>query len=184
MNLLPHKSWNVWSAKNKEKVRKEEEKYKGVEEKEKQRIARAEQEARYNLLRSKAKKRKEKEKGEEDDEEDDGEGQQRKRARPGIGDETTESVNPLAVGVVPSTLPSEHLNLFANFVEKNSSRPLGGNPEYEEEKRAQELKQKQRETTYLAQSSAEAKKGDSKPWYQKKADTKTIYAGLTQVQQE
>jgi hypothetical protein len=189
MNLLPHKSWNVWSAKNKEKVRKDEEKHKEKEQQERRKFEQAEQEARYYLLKSKARKRKNEEEEErEDGEEGKSERQSKRPKENGNGrDGDSEVINPLAVGTLPSTLPSEHLNLFVNFMERNSGRPPGSegrNPEYEEEKRVKELKQQQRETTYLAQSSSEAKKGDTKPWYQKKLDTKTVYPGLTQAQQE
>lgn len=50
MNLLPHKSWNPWSAKNIEKVRKDEAEARNAEEAIREKAANAEREARFESL--------------------------------------------------------------------------------------------------------------------------------------
>jgi len=59
MNLLPHKSWNVWNRDNREKVESDQKTHKEEEEKKRKRSQEIEQEVRYNKLKDRAKKRKE-----------------------------------------------------------------------------------------------------------------------------
>ncbi|KAJ3416288.1 hypothetical protein HDV05_002228 [Chytridiales sp. JEL 0842] len=53
LQILQHKSWHVYSTKNREKVRKDEEAARIEEEKKRQRVVGAEQEHRLSVLRSK-----------------------------------------------------------------------------------------------------------------------------------
>ncbi|KAI9493099.1 hypothetical protein BDB00DRAFT_384767 [Zychaea mexicana] len=59
MNILPHKSWNVYNKKNIEKVRRDEAKAREEEQLKAERAAQAESEARLDLLRKRALKKQE-----------------------------------------------------------------------------------------------------------------------------
>lgn len=57
MNILPHKSWNPWSSKNIEKVRKDEEAHQREQERLEKRSRQADSEARFDFLREQSSKR-------------------------------------------------------------------------------------------------------------------------------
>ncbi|KAI9315918.1 hypothetical protein BX666DRAFT_2028161 [Dichotomocladium elegans] len=57
MNILPHKSWHVYNAKNIEKVKRDEARAQAEEEAKAKRVTQAESEARLQLLRERAEKR-------------------------------------------------------------------------------------------------------------------------------
>jgi len=57
MNILPHKSWHVWTQKNKDKVHEDEKQEKEKEEKKRKRQEEYEQDKRLTILRERAAKR-------------------------------------------------------------------------------------------------------------------------------
>jgi len=148
MPLLPHKSWNDWTKKNKDKVNKDEEKNKEEEEKKRKRQMDIEQERRYEVLKSRIKRNK------IDDNEE-------KELDSGQSSELNSS-------------NSKHINLFAELEEAEEREKImaiasGGtkrevkkeaekNKEYEEEKKAKD----DRYTVYLGGGSESDK---TKPWY-------------------
>lgn len=70
MNLLPHKSWNVWSRKNKDKVRRDEEEFnRELEEVRKQQI-KTDGSARYQILKQRKVSHSHLQSGDDDDQTD------------------------------------------------------------------------------------------------------------------
>ncbi|KAI8817953.1 uncharacterized protein EV422DRAFT_199719 [Fimicolochytrium jonesii] len=59
LNILPHKSWHVYNAENRERVRRDEETARAEEAKKREPALQAESEARLGLLRRQAKRRRE-----------------------------------------------------------------------------------------------------------------------------
>jgi len=57
MNILPHKSWNPWSAKNIERVRRDEAEHEREQGRLQKRARQADSEARYEVLRERSSKR-------------------------------------------------------------------------------------------------------------------------------
>ncbi|KAG2217900.1 hypothetical protein INT45_008650 [Circinella minor] len=85
MNILPHKSWNVYNKKNIEKVRRDEAKAREEEKAKTGRATHAESEARLNLLRQRAQKKQQQQ----------------------LQSSTSESVSALQ-----TSIPTQHINLF------------------------------------------------------------------------
>jgi len=129
MNILPHKSWNVWNRDNREKVENDVKAHKEEEEKKRKRVQEIEQEVRYNQLKDRAKKRRE-----------------------DIGTEVLDqysSIPSSSTALIPSTeelsKPNEikHINFFED-IEKGLG-PLTSvdkNPEIEAEKKVQQQRDK------------------------------------------
>ncbi|KAG9284088.1 hypothetical protein G9A89_022862 [Geosiphon pyriformis] len=155
MNILPHKSYHVYNIKNREKVRKDEEKAKLQEEAKSERALTAEREHRLSLLRQRA--------------------QQRQECpktsltggspvlSPTLGFIVTE--NDKQTLEVRSKMAIEesksgHINFWAELEENNLKNAVSTNPEYEAEKKAKEDKWERKITMYLDDVSK-----DLKPWY-------------------
>ncbi|RGB30601.1 hypothetical protein C1646_671564 [Rhizophagus diaphanus] len=142
MNILPHKSYHVYNLKNKERVRKDEEKAKQEAAAKEDRSRIAEREHRLLVLRQRAKQRQ-------------------------TGVETTKdeqleenSNQDMSIQTVKNTDSIQgHINFWAD-IEKESLAVVSTNPEYEAEKKAKEKKWEKQFTMYLGDVVKE-----QKPWY-------------------
>ncbi|RIA90687.1 hypothetical protein C1645_769410 [Glomus cerebriforme] len=137
MNILPHKSYHVYNLKNKERVRKDEEKAKQEEAIKEERSRIAEREHRLSVLRQRAKQR---------------QAVEDKDEQP-----VTKSNQDMTVQNVDSI--QGHINFWAD-IEKESLAVVSTNPEYEAEKKAKEKKWEKQFTMYLGDVVKE-----QKPWY-------------------
>ncbi|RUS22266.1 hypothetical protein BC937DRAFT_89869 [Endogone sp. FLAS-F59071] len=143
MNLLPHKSWNVYNKKNIEKVRKDEQKAREEEEEKAERVLIAERESRIALLRQRA--------------------QQQHQISP--GDTATDSKHGHAtkekVMSSVAAVKEGHINFWEEF-EKDAKavNKFATNPELDAEKKAENDKWERQTTMYLDTGIKE-----SKPWY-------------------
>ncbi|KAF9978440.1 hypothetical protein BGZ73_002336 [Actinomortierella ambigua] len=119
MNILQHKSWHVYSQKNRERVLKDEAKAAAAEETERERSNAAEQERRLAILRRNAQKRMS---NQLDSTEDADITHDRKS-------ETVES----------SHEKQEHINFWKDL-EEGTKKTKQGNPEYEAEQKHKQEK--------------------------------------------
>jgi len=147
MNILPHKSWHVWTEKNVAKVRKDEEEHRQEQERKRKRALEVEQERRVEALRDRNKRLK--------------------------GGDSTLVVADGVIGkedqlvavhseTTTTTEPHKHVNFFEDLERQERGEDVR-NPEYEAEKKAQKEKEERLFTTYLGQGAAETQK--VKPWY-------------------
>jgi uncharacterized membrane protein len=134
MNILPHKSYHVYNLKNKERVRKDEEKAKQEEAAKEERSRIAEREHRLSVLRQRAKQR---QTMTEDKEENKNEQLE------------TKSNQDITIQTVQNTDSMRgHINFWADL-EKESLAVISTNPEYEAEKKEKEKKWEKQFTMYL-----------------------------------
>ncbi|KAF9565478.1 hypothetical protein EC968_004154 [Mortierella alpina] len=131
MNILPHKSWHVYSQKNRDKVRRDEAK---AEEEQKQiqdRSIAADREHRLALLRERAQKRQSNVIGGDVDD------LEKEHSQTDRGSPVAQDTMALVRSKDPS-IKTQHVNFWADL-EKQDTKSKQGNPEREaEEKRKQE----------------------------------------------
>ncbi|KAJ3077937.1 hypothetical protein HDU99_000882 [Rhizoclosmatium hyalinum] len=139
--ILKHKSWHVYNEKNRERVRKDEEKAKQEDDEKKGRAVKADQEYRLGVLRSRA-------------------GSDKKRSR-----EDSESKEP---EFESAGRPGVHLNLFGDLESGKALHRDGSNAEHEQEKAKEKAKFEKQFTMYLGQEVG--KDGaPTIPWYAKES---------------
>ncbi|KAJ3032016.1 hypothetical protein HDV00_008018 [Rhizophlyctis rosea] len=146
LNILQHKSWHVYSEKNREKVRKDEEKARIEEEKKAERAVQADREARLDLMRSRARAKRQE-------------------------SDVSESNQTLTVPHHETEEPQQHVNFFPELETGRSA--TGKNAEHEAEKKAEKAKEDLKSTWYLGET-RDGKK--EVPWYatmDMKAPTRT-----------
>ncbi|CAG8608691.1 16727_t:CDS:2 [Racocetra fulgida] len=144
MNILPHKSYHVYNLKNRERVRKDEEKARQEEEAKAQRkeISR---ERRLQILRENARARQQ---------------ELLEAPKEQASDQLVTTNQKLAIQSSADTTGG-HINFWSD-IEKEYARKVSTNPEYEAEKRAKEQKLERQYTMYLDEVLK-----DPKPWYLK-----------------
>ncbi|CAG8433047.1 6332_t:CDS:2 [Ambispora gerdemannii] len=175
MNILPHKSYHVYNIKNREKVRKDEEKARQDSEAKAERALLAEREHRLNLLRQRAKQRNEGVITSETtitaiDNNNPLESSTEKLLVASSSAETSLSSivkNAIQKQVEETAIVSKsndntegHINFWAELEENSLKQKVLTNPEYEAEKKAKEDKWERTITMYLDDVSK-----DLKPWY-------------------
>ncbi|CAG8655104.1 879_t:CDS:2 [Acaulospora morrowiae] len=151
MNILPHKSYHVYNLKNKERVRKDEEKAQQEEAAKNKRKEIAERERRLKLLREKA------------------------SAKHQLTQEETKEIatadstkNDQALAIQSSSDATDgHINFWGDIEKKFAT-----NQEYEAEKRAKEQKIERQFTMYFDEDMSfhilngfQLKNADPRPWY-------------------
>ncbi|KAJ3244953.1 Leukocyte receptor cluster member 1 [Chytriomyces hyalinus] len=139
--ILKHKSWHVYNEKNREKVRKDEEKAKLEDDEKAARAMRADQERRLGILRSKSKSHK------SDD------------AERTPGNQPSASSNDPEFGGKEGV----HVNLFGELESERVQRKDGRNEEHEAEKAAEKAKFEKQFTMHLGDESVTG----PTPWYAK-----------------
>ncbi|RHZ44983.1 hypothetical protein Glove_701g17 [Diversispora epigaea] len=150
MNILPHKSYHVYNLKNKERVRKDEEKAQQEEAAKNERKEIAERERRLKLLREKASAKLIQ-----------GiQGIQGGANNPSALESTKNDDQGLQLQSSTETA-SGHINFWEDK-EKEFVKTFSTNPEYEAEKRAREQKIERQYTMYFDEVLK-----DPKPWYMK-----------------
>ncbi|ELR18324.1 uncharacterized protein ACA1_371740 [Acanthamoeba castellanii str. Neff] len=174
LNILQHKSWHVWTQKNIEKVRKDQEEHRKQEDRKRKRELDIEQERRLEALRERNKRLK----GEPVDDDsgpsslvivkqEEGERAlvtgpgERRRGKAVAVKHEREQEQEVAV-VAAAEEPLKHVNFFEDLELQQRAEDTR-NPEHEAEKKAQADRDARFYTTYLGQSAAETQK--VKPWY-------------------
>ncbi|KAI9349727.1 hypothetical protein BDR26DRAFT_1004097 [Obelidium mucronatum] len=154
--ILKHKSWHVYNEKNREKVRKDEEKAQKELDEKKQRSVKADQEYRLEVLRSKSSTRKRKD------------------------TEVDDSADHDPKDFVSAGKEGVHLNLFGDLESKKGD---GKNTEHEAEKAAEKQKFEKQFTMYLGQ---EVGKDGAPviPWYAKESSSVQDKLGIKRVKTE
>ncbi|KAG0263786.1 hypothetical protein DFQ27_001611 [Actinomortierella ambigua] len=149
MNILQHKSWHVYSQKNRERVLKDEAKAGAAEAAERERHTTAEQEHRLAILRHNAQKRMSNQLGSAEDADDKG--------------------HRIDGAAEASSQKQEHINFWKDL-EDGTAKTKQGNPEYEAE---QKRKQEKWDRTVAMHLDSPFK--SQRPWYleKKKADKPT-----------
>ncbi|KAF9959029.1 hypothetical protein BGZ70_008992 [Mortierella alpina] len=129
MNILPHKSWHVYSQKNRDKVRRDEAKAEDEQKQIQDRSIAADREHRLALLRERAQKRQSNAIG--------GEVPEKEHSQTDDGSPAAEDTMAL-VRSQDSSVKKQHVNFWADL-ETQDTKSKKGNPEREaEEKRKQE----------------------------------------------
>ncbi|KAJ3228410.1 Leukocyte receptor cluster member 1 [Chytriomyces hyalinus] len=138
--ILKHKSWHVYNEKNREKVRKDEEKAKLEDDEKAARATRADQERRLGILRSKSKSHRK-------------------------DDDPTPANQPSASSIEAEFGGKEgvHVNLFGELESERVQRKDGRNEEHEAEKAAEKAKFEKQFTMHLGDESVTG----PTPWYAK-----------------
>ncbi|KAG9321001.1 hypothetical protein KVV02_003979 [Mortierella alpina] len=129
MNILPHKSWHVYSQKNRDKVRRDEAKAEDEQRQVQDRSIAADREHRLMLLRERAQKRQSNAIG--------GDSTEKEHSQTDRGSPVAEDTMALVRLQNPSE-KTQHVNFWADL-EKQDTKSKQGNPEREaEDKRKQE----------------------------------------------
>ncbi|KAF9292206.1 hypothetical protein BGZ68_009797 [Mortierella alpina] len=150
MNILQHKSWHVYSQKNRDKVRRDEAKAEDEQKQIQDRSIAADREHRLALLRERAQKRQSNAIG--------GDAPEKEHSQTDHGSPVPEDTKAL-VRVQDPSVKTQHVNFWADL-EKQDTKSKQGNPEREaEEKRKQEKWDRT-----IAMHLDSGIKG-SKPWY-------------------
>ncbi|KAG0011301.1 hypothetical protein BGZ81_002250, partial [Podila clonocystis] len=128
MNILQHKSWHVYSQKNRDKVRKDEANAEAEQKKVEDRAIAADREHRLAVLRQRAQRRL----GNSGDDSNDSQGDR------SYGIPTAEDTMAVATTSKSPSKP-EHVNFWADL-EKQDTKSYAGNPEREEEAKSKQEK--------------------------------------------
>ncbi|KAG0213432.1 hypothetical protein BGX28_004488 [Mortierella sp. GBA30] len=152
MNILQHKSWHVYSQKNRDKVRRDEAKAEEEQRQTQERAIAADREHRLALLRQRAQKRQSNIIG---DETSDGD---QARNSADQGPPSAEDTKAL-VKLHDSSVKRQHVNFWSEL-EQQDTKSKQGNPEREAEEKLKQEKWDRKIAMHL-----DAGIKGSKPWY-------------------
>ncbi|EGD81659.1 hypothetical protein PTSG_02373 [Salpingoeca rosetta] len=173
LRILPHKSWNVWNFKNRERVRKDEEQAQREEEERQRRTRKADSEVRLDVLRKRAKRGDDEVAGAGAEEDDlaaiardvDAQRQHRRHKREHGREHKQRKQDKDKIPAPEPTLTtaSGHINFFEDLEQAHKERQHAANKEKKKKEELEAWQKKVGALKYLGQTVLDAK--GQQPWY-------------------